>query len=105
LPATRLGRAGGDDLLLARAHSNWSEITSCRLGWRSITLGCKGTDMDWGLPGMSGPDRLDDRAIVLETIDSMLDMRILSVEMRSRLEELRGRVETFGSAADQSDDE
>ena len=56
------------------------------------------------MSNMSSPDRLDDRAIVLETIDSMLNMPILTPEMRGQLEELRGRVENFRSS-DQADDE
>jgi len=52
---------------------------------------------------VSGHDRLDDRAIVLQTIESMLRMRILTPEMRSQLEYLRSRVEAF-RWTDQADD-
>jgi hypothetical protein len=47
-----------------------------------------------------GPDQLNDQAIVLETIESMLKMRIVSEEMRRQLEDLRERVENFRPAAD-----
>lgn len=46
------------------------------------------------------PYLLDDRAIVLETIDSMLKLRIITFEMRRQLEDLRGRVEAFGAAGE-----
>jgi hypothetical protein len=53
---------------------------------------------------VSSHHRLDDRAIVLETIESMSKMSQLTPEMRSQLEELRDRVESFRSAAEQGDD-
>lgn len=61
------------------------------------------TRLEARAPEVSGHDRLDDRAIVLETIESMLRMRILTPEMRGQLEDLRSRVEAF-RWTDQADD-
>jgi hypothetical protein len=54
---------------------------------------------------MSGSNQADDRSIVLEAIDSMLELAVLTPDMRSELRLLRRRVETFRSASEASDED
>lgn len=52
---------------------------------------------------VSDPVELDDRAIVLDAIETMLKLDVVSAEMSRQLLELRRRVEAIRPPGDQAD--